>query len=469
MSRAEDEDNANHDEGESEPLYQVESPESQVMQVLSREGHTSEVAEFARTNNLMHKLDVFERASALLQSDVLIEEIPGITPDEVIALQGETEHKWAQPKMLYFVIAACSIAAIEQGWAQTSMNGANLYIPKVFGIDSGSPRDAFILGLINSGIYISTAILGAWISSPINDQAGRRGAVFVGSLLCLISNIASALSRNWPMLVFFRFVLGLGLGIDASTASVYAAECAPALIRGGLAVSWQMFCAFGIFLGFVANAAVYNFGQNTWRLQLAAPLVPTIPLLLMLFACPESPAWYLKRGSRYDLAFQSLRRLRNSEIQAAKELYATYLQRQLKQETLKMKPHFGRRLLELVTIPRIRRATMASYAVMLSQQLCEYLCCTDATFGSETQLTCITWVRWHQYHRLLFINHLFGRRLLHFRRPDRLLRVRLRQLPRSISRRMDHGHSWATVVAAPDSSTDGADHVCRWSQLQHSG
>lgn len=99
---------------------------------------------------------------------------------------------------------------------------------------------------------------GAWLSDPINSRAGRRGAVFFGTVLCLISNIGSSLSRSWPQLLAFRLILGAGLGINASTVSVYAAESAPASIRGGLAVSWQMFTAFGVFLGFVANAAVYN-------------------------------------------------------------------------------------------------------------------------------------------------------------------------------------------------------------------
>ncbi len=99
---------------------------------------------------------------------------------------------------------------------------------------------------------------GAWLSDPVNHRLGRRGAVFTGSMLCLIANLGSGVSANWPQLLFFRLILGLGLGINASTVSVWAAESAPKQIRGGLAVSWQMSTAFGIFLGFVANAAVYN-------------------------------------------------------------------------------------------------------------------------------------------------------------------------------------------------------------------
>jgi sugar porter (SP) family MFS transporter len=166
----------------------------------------------------------------------------------------------------------------------------------------------------------------------------------------------------------FRFLLGTGLGINTSTISVLAAESAPPYIRGGLAVSWQMFTAFGVFLGFVANIAVYNL-SSPWRLQLAFPAIPTLPLIALVFFCPESPAWLMERAKRYDLAFYSLSRLRNTDLQAAKEVYSTYLQDQAC-----VGPNSGttyaRKLIDLFTIPRIRRATVASYTVMLSQQLC---------------------------------------------------------------------------------------------------
>ncbi|KIY03166.1 uncharacterized protein Z520_01633 [Fonsecaea multimorphosa CBS 102226] len=325
---------------------------------------------FAQSHGLTRHLDILHKAASILQDPPPRQPQP-LSESELQALQDETARKWRQPKMLYFTILVCSVGAIEQGWAQTGMNGANLYFPKAFGIGSNSKHDTFIVGLINSGIYLSTGVLGAWLSDPVNNLLGRRGAVFLGSVLCLVANLGSSMSKTWPQLLIFRFILGGGLGINASTVSVYAAECAPTVIRGGLAVSWQMWTAFGLFLGFIANAAVYSYGDIAWRLQLAAPFIPTIPLLVMLYMCPESPAWYLKHGDRYDLAFQSLCRLRNNELLAAKELYASHLQRMAR---LKIADEndgsFLRKALELFTVPRIRRATTASYVVMLSQQLC---------------------------------------------------------------------------------------------------
>lgn len=331
------------------------------------EGASDEVVTFATTFSLQHKLDILQKAALLIQGDVPLRQIPDVTRSEVQALQNEDERKWRQPLLMYMTITVTALGAMGQGWAQTSMNGANLYFPKAFGIDADTPRNNLILGLINSGIYLSNGLLGAWLVAPLNARLGRRGAVFSATLVSLVTNLGGALAQNWQQLLFFRLVLGCALGVISSTLNVFAAECVPAVIRGGLAVSWQAFCAFGIFVGFVANVAVYDFGPNTWRLQLAGPFLSTIPLLVLIYVCPESPAWRIKHGGRYDLAYQSLSRLRNTELQAARDLYLSYLRRPSKQDD---SLSYFRQITELLTVPRIRRATMGAYTVMIAQQLC---------------------------------------------------------------------------------------------------
>jgi hypothetical protein len=115
----------------------------------------------------------------------------------------------------------------------------------------------------------------------------------------------------------------------------------------------------------------YNqYGTNAWRLQLASAFIPTVPLLILVYLCPESPAWYIKSAGRYDLAFRSLCRLRNTELQASKELYYAYIQQPAKGKSPQSEASFAGKIIELFTISRNRRATIASCVVMLSQQLC---------------------------------------------------------------------------------------------------
>ena len=76
----------------------------------------------------------------------------------------------------------------------------------------------------------------------------------------------------------------------------------------------------------------------------------------------------MKKG-RYIDAYKSFCRLRNSELQAARDLY--YVHRQLveEMEVLQGSNYFSR-FTELFTIPRVRRATLASFVVMIAQQMC---------------------------------------------------------------------------------------------------
>ena len=158
------------------------------------------------------------------------------------------------------------------------------------------------------------------------------------------------------------------MGAKASVVPIYAAENVPAAIRGGLVMSWQMWTAFGIFLGFCANLAVGDTGDISWRLQLGSAFIPALPLLIGVYFCPESPRWYIKKN-RYVDAFKSLLRLRNTPLQAARDLY--YVHAQLEEERdIIGKSNYITRFIELFTIPRVRRATLASWTVMIAQQMC---------------------------------------------------------------------------------------------------
>lgn len=59
---------------------------------------------------------------------------------------------------------ACAIGAATQGWDQTGSNGANLSFPQEFGLNNpiGTPegdRDEWIVGVVNSAPYISSALV----------------------------------------------------------------------------------------------------------------------------------------------------------------------------------------------------------------------------------------------------------------------------------------------------------------------
>jgi len=71
----------------------------------------------------------------------------------------------------------------------------------------------------------------------------------------------------------------------------------------------------------------------------------------------------------YNKAYASFLRLRNSELQAARDLF--YVHKQLQEEyAVTTGSNYIARFFELFTVPRVRRATLASFVVMIAQQMC---------------------------------------------------------------------------------------------------
>ncbi|KAK2738042.1 hypothetical protein FQN57_007308 [Myotisia sp. PD_48] len=332
-----------------------------------------DVNEFAGKYGLEDALPFLEKGAFIARDPANFEHVQGLTRGERDAIRNEVLHKWRQPVKLYFTIILCSIGAAVQGWDQTGSNGANLSFPVAFGInDKEATPNAevhqWIVGAINAGPYIASALLGCWLSDPINSLFGRRGAIFISAVFCILAPIGSAVSQSWPQLFVTRLLLGIGMGAKASTIPIFCAENTPASIRGGLVMSWQLWTAFGIFVGFCANLAVKDTGSISWRLQFGSAFIPAVPLAALVYMCPESPRWYIKKDRVFD-AYQSLKKLRNHELQAARDLYYIFAQVQIETE-LAGKSNYVTRFIQLFTIPRVRRATLASFTVMIAQQMC---------------------------------------------------------------------------------------------------
>ncbi|EXJ94954.1 hypothetical protein A1O1_00072 [Capronia coronata CBS 617.96] len=342
---------------------------------IPRDVLLADVDAFAEENNLTDIIPML-RKGALVAQDPANYESLDLEEDEKEALRIEVTRKWKHPLSLYVTVVICSLGAAVQGWDQTGSNGANLSFPQEFGIGAGeeSPdtpnhdRDNWLVGLVNAAPYIASAFLGCWISDPINYYIGRRGAIFVSAVFLIITPIGGAVTQTWQQLFVTRLLMGIGMGLKGSTTPIFAAENSPAAIRGALVMTWQMWTAFGIFLGFLANLAVYNTGAIAWRLQIGSAFLPAVPLAVGIFFCPESPRWYIKKR-RFVQAYKSLRRLRNHDLLAARDLY--YINAQVEVEAdIIGETNYLKRFGELFTIPRVRRATLASWTVMIAQQMC---------------------------------------------------------------------------------------------------
>lgn len=355
---------------------------------LTPEQLLRDVRDFARANHLEEHVELLKKGAQVAKDPRFFEAIRGITEEEKQALRDEETHRFKQPIALYITIITCSVGAAVQGWDQTGSNAANLNWPQAFGLDTGASnsRGSWIFGLVNAAPYFAAAFVGCWFSHPLNNRIGRRGTIFVSAIFCFGSVLGSAFTQSWPQLFACRLLLGIGFGTKASTIPVFAAENSPASIRGSLVMGWQLWVAFGIFLGSSANLAMFQIKNIAWRLQLGSAFIPAVPLLIGIYFCPESPRWHIKKH-RYNDAFRSLKRLRNTPLQAARDLYYIHAQVRLEEimlgdgdiqkmyvengkEHLSNRGRYLARFIQLFTIARVRRATLAAFVVMLAQQMC---------------------------------------------------------------------------------------------------
>ncbi len=71
---------------------------------------------------------------------------------------------------------------------ESVINAAQSFFKVQFGIgDKNSNRDTWLVGLVNSAPYLCCALIGCWLTDPMNKLFGRRGTIFVS---CLISALA---------------------------------------------------------------------------------------------------------------------------------------------------------------------------------------------------------------------------------------------------------------------------------------
>src|SRR5215472_17389133 len=81
-------------------------------------------------------------------------------------------------------------------------------------------------------IALLGTIIGAMFSGILGDRLGGRESLRILAACYVVSALGCAFAWNWPSLLCFRFIGGLGIGGSSVLGPVYIAEIAPARWRG---------------------------------------------------------------------------------------------------------------------------------------------------------------------------------------------------------------------------------------------
>ena len=181
----------------------------------------------------------------------------------------------------------------------------------LFGYDQGVISGA--LALIKSDLHLGTfsteiitswvtlgALGGALVAGGMADKIGRRHTAMVAGALFAIGALLEAAAPGVFVLTFGRVLTGVAVGFASTVAPLYAAEMAPARVRGRVVSGYQLAITIGIFLAYLVNDLLQDSGS--WRLMFAIAVVPGVLLILGFMIVPESVRYLVKTGRRDEAA-----------------------------------------------------------------------------------------------------------------------------------------------------------------------
>lgn len=204
-----------------------------------------------------------------------------------------------QKGFLLLITCVSALGGLLFGYDTGVINGAQFYLTKYFDLDA--TMQGFVVGSALIGCFV-----GAILAGPLSIKIGRKNSLIISAILFTISAWGSGLPSFLPesvsLLVFFRLIGGLGIGVASMNAPMYIAEIAPAKKRGNLVTYYQLAVVIGFFVVFLAT---YFIGSNLseaenmqvgWRRMFWSELIPSLSFLLLLFLVPKSPRWLALKG-----------------------------------------------------------------------------------------------------------------------------------------------------------------------------
>ena len=158
----------------------------------------------------------------------------------------------------------------------------------------GTAGVASFIAALFSGLFVGTIACGF-----LADRYGRRGVFTVSLVWYTVANVMVALQNDAFGLNLWRFVSGIGLGLEMVTIGAYLSEMAPAHMRGRAFAASQ---AIGFCSVPVISALAYYLvplkigGLDGWRWVVLAGALAALVIGFLRFALPESPRWLARRG-----------------------------------------------------------------------------------------------------------------------------------------------------------------------------
>jgi len=217
---------------------------------------------------------------------------------------------------IYFITIAITLGGLLFGYDTGVINGTQFYFSKYFEL-TGALK----------GFIVSSALLGALVGAAgaglLSKEIGRKSSLIISAVLFAISAWGSGLPGFLPesisLMVFFRMLGGIAIGIASMNAPMYIAEISPAAKRGKLVTYYQMAVVIGFFVVFLVTYFIGDKLSETqnleygWRYMFWSELIPALLFFVLLFMVPRSPRWLMIKGKEEE-AKNILTRIHGEEL-----------------------------------------------------------------------------------------------------------------------------------------------------------
>ncbi|MEZ5130655.1 MAG: sugar porter family MFS transporter [Mycobacterium sp.] len=196
------------------------------------------------------------------------------------------------------IASVAALGGLLFGYDSAVINGAVDAIQKHFEVNNASLGFAVASALLG-------AAAGAMTAGRVADRVGRLAVMKIAAVLFFISAIGTGLAANVGMIVLFRIVGGVGVGVASVIAPAYIAETSPARIRGRLGSLQQLAIVTGIFVSLAIDYLLAHLaggasnelwlGMEAWRWMFLAMAVPAVLYGVLAYTIPESPRYLVAR------------------------------------------------------------------------------------------------------------------------------------------------------------------------------
>lgn len=156
-------------------------------------------------------------------------------------------------------------------------------------------------GVVAASIMVG-AFIGAIFGGYLVDRIGRYRMFMADMLFFVFAALGCALAINVEMLTVFRFLMGIGIGLDFPVALAFIAEFSALKGKGGRVTLWQPMWYVATGSSFIVLLPLYfllpdSLQPQLWRFAVGFGAVPALIVLVVRRKyMEESASWAANQG-----------------------------------------------------------------------------------------------------------------------------------------------------------------------------